>query len=606
MVFTAMTDRHWHYVRENRASRIPRHHVFLDAEARRHREPKHETQDFRLAVGCFYAAPKGRKAKERWERFTSPVALWSAVSGFCDARHRTVVWAHNLGYDVRISAALETLPALGWRLVAHNMANRGTWLCWSRGDASLVMVDSSSVFPTTIAQVGKTLGIAKEELPSDVDSDDAWWERCETDVAILRASVLAYLRWLETEDLGNWQWTGAGQSWAAFRHRFMTHRLLVHDDTDALAAERRAMWTGRCEAYWHGSMLRQVLHEWDMETAYARIARDTPIPVRLVGPLPPGSNWRSLCQRRGTAVLADVTVRTDVPIVPTAHDGRILWPVGQFETTLWDVELRAALEAGAQITVHNGWVYRTAPALRAWGEWVIDALQSPDDTVPAIIKIVLKHWSRALIGRFAMSHATWQHFGSAPTVDTRMWTMLDLATNAETTMMQVGRDVWTDTGGVEWSESMPMVTGYVMAVCRVDLWRIVDALPEGAALYVDTDSIFATDAHFRDVAAVARSLAPLGLRCKRSWVGFTIEGPRQIVTGAQVRVAGLPTRAVRLDRRVFAGEVWESLTKAIKEGRGRQVRVTPRRWELRGTDRRRIGRGVGWTEPYRLPVPSKR
>jgi hypothetical protein len=593
-----MSDRSWHYVRENKANRIPRHHVFLDTESGRWRSGIHEVQDFRLAVACFYSAPKGRRSRETTERFRDPESLWKAVSQFCNARHRTVVWAHNLGYDVRISAALYILPAQGWQLVAHNMANRGTWLCWRRGDTSLVMVDSASVFPTTIAQIGKTMGMAKEELPFDVDNEDVWWARCETDVAILRSAVLAYLRWLESEDLGNWQWTGAGQSWAAFRHRFLTHRMLVHDDVDALAAERRAMWTGRCEAYWHGSMLRQVLHEWDMETAYARIARDTDVPVRLVGPVPPHSNLERLLRFPRTAILLDCTVSTDVPVVPCSSGNRILWPVGRFDTTLWSPELRAALDAGAHVTVHRGWMYRTAPALRAWGDWILTKLNAPECETSALIRIVLKHWSRALIGRLAMTHHQWESYGRLPTMDTRQWTLVDHDTGETTELLQVGRDVWMDAGSTEWPESMPMVTGYVMSQCRVDLWDITRELPPDGPLYVDTDSVFVTDRHYRDVVAVGARRPDLALRLKRSWDGFTIEGPRQMVTGQLVRVAGLPYKAQRIGRRKFRGEVWESLQKAIREGRGRVVRVTPRTWHLRGTDRRRQGNGVGWTTPY--------
>jgi hypothetical protein len=599
-----MSNRSWHYVKENRANRIPRHHVFVDAEAMSTREGRRETQRFRLAVACFHAQPKGRKAKERWQRFTDPTALWSAVSDFCGPRHRTVVWAHNLGYDVRVGEALVTLPRLGWRLVAHNMANRGTWLCWSRGDSSLVMVDSSSVFPTTLAQVGKTLGMGKPELPSTLDTDAEWFARCEADVAILRASVLAYLRWLEREDLGNWQWTGAGQSWAAFRHRFMTHKMLVHADIDALAAERRAMWTGRCEAYWHGSMLREVLHEWDMATAYARVAQATDVPVRLSGPMPATADYRRYLDRRGLALLARCTVNTPAPVVPAERNGRILWPIGEFETTLWDVEIRAALDAGATVTVHRGWLYRTAPALREWASWVLAMLDAPDNVCSALEKTVVKHWSRALIGRLAMTHTSWAQYGRLPTVDTRRWTCVDRDTMSTVDMLQVGTEIFEQEGVDEWDESMPMVTGYIQAVCRVWLWNIIQALPPRSIVYVDTDSVFTTDHHYSDFARVAADLSGYGLRLKRSWDGFTITGPRQIVTGDRVRVAGLPTRARRTGRDTFTGEVWESLTKAMKEGRFREVRVEARDWQLRGVDRRRVSKGLGWTAPVAVEHPG--
>jgi hypothetical protein len=599
-----VTERPWHYLKMNHGNRIPRHHVMLDTEAWRRRDGHRETQDFRLAVAHFYAGPKGRPSKERTGRFTDPVQLWAAVSAHASPRHRTVVWAHNLGYDVRISAALTTLPRLGWILTGHNMAQRGTWLSWQRGDTSMVMVDSSSVFPTTLAQVGKTLGMSKVELPATPDDEEALWARCEQDVLILRASVLAYLRWLEREDLGNWQMTGTGQGFAAFRHRFMTHRMLVHTDEDALAAERRAMWTGRCEAFWHGTMLREVLHEWDLTTAYARVARDHRVPTRLLGPCSVVGAWPGPKQRRDMAILAECTVDTAVPVAPTRHEGRVLWPIGTFETCLWDVEIDELVQAGSRVSVGRAWRYRTAPALQPMAEWILTRLEAADSEVPAWEKMILKHWSRAWIGRFGMSYHRWEATGRMPTMDTRRWMCVDNRYGTTYDMIQVGQDVFSDNGEEPWDDAMPSVTGYIMACARARLWQIIRSLPKEAVLYVDTDAVFVHDSHYGAVAAFARDNPHLALRLKKSWDGFSVLGPRQLITGPEVRVSGLPRRAQRTGRQTFTGQQWESLPKALTEGRWESVRIIDRAFTLRGVDRRRRATASGWTEPHVLGAPA--
>jgi hypothetical protein len=510
------------------------------------------------------------------------------------------MWAHNLGYDARISTCFTILPTLGWALVAHNVAPRGTWLSWRRGKASLIMVDSASVWPDTLAHVGLMFGLGKPRLPAPDASDQAWEQRCHADVTILRTAVLAYLGWIESADLGNWQVTGAGQSWAAYRHKYMHHNLLVHADFEALAAERRAMWTGRCEAYWHGSIGYQVVHEWDLHAAYARCARDLAVPVRLLGAMPTGYDWRRGLDDPRYALLAQVSVSTDTPSVPALHDGHILWPVGTFHTVLWDVEIASAIADGASVTVHKGWLYRTEPALRDWATWILDVLTAPADTYPLWMIAIVKHWSRALIGRFAMQYATWEPWATAPELGTERRTLIDDIEASEYDIMQVGRDVWRESGTVEWSQSMPAITGYVMAACRVRLWRIIRALPEGCVLYADTDSLLCTDRWHDTVAAVAATELGEGLRLKQSWQGITILGPRQIVTGERVRMAGIPNSARRVGRAEFEGEVWESLDVALRSGRAGAVRTMPRRWHARGVDRRRKSRGVGWTAPHAL------
>ncbi|HEU5217651.1 MAG TPA: hypothetical protein VFU23_03280 [Gemmatimonadales bacterium] len=510
------------------------------------------------------------------------------------------MFAHNLGYDARISDCFLTLPSLGWALVAHNVAPRGTWLSWRRDRATLLMVDSASVWPDTLAHLGVMFGLGKPRLPSPEASEVEWERRCQADVLILRTAVMAYLAWIEDADLGNFQVTGAGMAWAAFRHRWLRHNLLVHADPDALAAERRAMWTGRCEAYWRGTIGYQVVHEWDLHAAYARVARDAAVPVRLVGPMPPGYPWRSALADPRLALLAEVTVSTATPSVPAHADGRILWPVGTFTTTLWDVEIQAALDDGATVEVRRAWLYHAAPALHDWASWILDMLSRDDDSVPPWQAAIVKHWSRALIGRFAMQYSTWERWATMPALGAERRTMLDDVEGSEYDLMHVGTDLWRETGLVEWGQSMPAITGYVMAACRVRLWRIVQSLPEGCALYVDTDSLLATDQWHDQIRDLAATDLGEGLRLKQSWRGFTILGPRQIVTGDKVRMAGIPTRAVRVGRTDFEGEIWESLDVALRSGRPGAVRTMPRRWHARGVDRRRLGPGVGWTRPYAL------
>jgi hypothetical protein len=464
------------------------------------------------------------------------------------------------------------------------------------------MVDSASVWPTTLAEVGKMFGLGKPRLPSDEDSEATWMARCEGDVRILRTAVRAYLDWVERADLGNWQLTGAGQSWAAYRHRFMRHPLLVHGDEDALAAERRAMWTGRCEAYWHGTIDYQVVHEWDLHAAYAMVARDAYVPIRLIGPMPPRHDWRTSVHSGRHRVLAEVTVTTEVPTVPAMYDDHIVWPVGTFRTTLWDVELTEAIQDGATVTIHRGWLYHAAPALQEWARWILAMLAAPDSEVPAWQKAILKHWGRALIGRFAMTYSTWDPFGSMPDLGAEQRTLIDEVEQSAYDIMHVGTQLWRQGDEVEWSQSMPAITGYVMAACRVKLWRILRSLPDAAPLYCDTDSLLTTDRWYRDVSAVAASPLGEGLRLKKSWDGFTINGPRQIVTGNRVRMSGIPVRAQRVGRHEYVGEVQESVAVGLRAGRTSTVRRMDRTWHTRGVDRRRRGPQTGYTYPHRLAI----
>ena len=587
-------------MRPNEVTRIPRRHIFLDTEARKTLRKGWEEQQWRCGAAIFWRGRKGGKPKEYSRGYRDPMSLWSDVTEFASYKGRTVLWTHNVGYDVRVSDALRALPKLGWNLTAHNLAARSTWLVWRRGESTLVVADSTSVFATTIKQMGKWFGFEKLDLPDDDATDETWMDRCATDVAILARAVLAYLGWLDENDMGNWQMTGNGQSYATFRHQFLTHMMEVHDNDDALAAERRALWCGRTEAYWHGESRQGRLYELDFHCAYARIAADNAVPVRLVGEIPSGYDWRNRMARPDVAALAEVTVECETPLVPTEFDGRILWPIGRFRTTLWDPELKLLMARGARVQFHRGWLYRKEPALAAWARWILSGLDADDEIVPAYQKHILKLWSRALIGRFAMSYTSWEPFGSLRHPDAVRWTSVDIQTGAHREMVQVGTTVWEQGGREEWGNSMPMVTGYIQSMARVNLTRLIEQLGPRVVRYADTDSVMVDAADMTPAAeSTIAAWAPM-LRLKRVWDGYAIRGPRQIITGDAVRVSGLPYNATRTGPQSFTGEVWESLAVALAKRRPASVRVAARTWNLRGVDRRRDEGAHGWTVPRRI------
>lgn len=577
-----------HYVRPNETTRIPRRHIVFDTEARRTADPHGEVQVWRCAAATFIATEGRREPETRHGWYENPRTLWEDVSEHARPRKRTVCWAHNLAYDLRLAAAFTHLPALGWELIDVNVAQHGCWVKWRRDTATLVMIDSTAVWPCPLEDLGKDLGIPKVDLPADDATDEEWQVRCERDVAILTAAVRDYLDWIETDDLGNWQMTGAGQAWATWRHKFYTHRVLVHDDNDALAAERRAMWTGRAEVWRWGPAPPGGVYEYDLSTAYARLARDFDVPVRLVTSVGACTTERFDKLTRHYAVLADVTVTAPCPTVPCYVDGRIVWPTGTFTTTLWDCEVELARNYGATVEVHRAWTYLKAPALREWATWVLSELDPHTATLTPIRRRVVKHWSRALIGRFAMRYRRWEPWGTAPDDALALLEGTDLRTREGYQLMRAGRQILARTGMEEGEGSVPAITGYIMALARCRLWNLMAYLGERNVLYVDTDSVMVTADQRERVEAFSRTFPEWGLRVKRSWPSATFYAPRQIVLGAKPRVAGIPRSATHTGLGTFAGEVWQSLEGAMRHGQGEQVVIRNRKWHLRGTDSRRL------------------
>src|SRR6266498_3472847 len=122
-----------HWIKPNESTRVPLRHVILDTEGRRTRTSGGEVQTWRCAVTEHLTAQQNG----RWTRVVTEhhdaLSLWLCVTAFTRAKRRTILWAHNLSYDMRISGMFTHLPALGWQVRDLRLGPGGAWICWTSG-----------------------------------------------------------------------------------------------------------------------------------------------------------------------------------------------------------------------------------------------------------------------------------------------------------------------------------------------------------------------------------------------------------------------------------------------------------------------------------------
>ena len=313
-------------------ARVPRNYVFFDTEAHREMVGTHERQTWRLGVT---AVVKWDQHRHAWAppvvtRHPTADHLWQTVTAAAPKSSRTVVVAHNLAYDLRISNAMELLPAFGWSIEKPTFQGQYVGLEAVRAESHLVMVDSVSVLPQSVKTLGTWLGIDKPDLPDEDDSDEAWWARCEADVEILRQAYMTIVDWLDGDELGGWGKSGASMGWHVMLKSHLPDKVLVHGQANVRAAEAAAMYAGRAEAWRHGLLAKGPYHEWDFALAYANVCAMNRyrrfclarFGVSLCGPCRGGA-W---CGVPGGGAIS-----TPVPVLPWSDQGGVFWPIGTFK-----------------------------------------------------------------------------------------------------------------------------------------------------------------------------------------------------------------------------------------------------------------------------------
>lgn len=579
--------RHAHWIKHNQQERMPPRMVAFDTESKVTHVGDAEVQEWR--VGCAIRWRTDTKAFDHREArvFDTPSEFWEWVSDYTRKGSRTVVWAHNLGHDVRISQMFTELPRLGFHLEWCNLDHNISSATWRSDHGTIVLADTWTWIPLPLKEIAPQVGMVKYEMPTQHRPDFEWAKYCMQDAEILYNVVHCLTAFITKEGLGNWQPTGAGMAYATWRHKFLSAKVLVHDDKATLDAERTAMHTGRAEAWRHGEIYGSKWTEVDLRNAYLTIASDTELPRKLhmhCQALSMGQ-FERLCDN--FRVLARVTVRTSVPVFPARADGRHFWPVGEWETWLWDNELRMGIREGAEVKIHEAYVYVRDPVLKDWATWLLGILGNPDSPVSPIVRTHLKHCGRALIGRLALRTPSWEYWGENLLNEMGITNVILTDEKRTTRMLHVGSDTLIETAREEGKDSLPAITGYIMAECRCRLWEMMRVAGLANLAHVDTDSVLCNASGLDSLRKHYGDRFASLLAIKGTFTHLEMIGPRCYYRGKERVTAGIPLRATETAPGEFLGERWSALAADLAGGHSSSVTVRPYTWHLKRKDPRR-------------------
>jgi hypothetical protein len=587
-----------HYLQALKTTGTPERLLFLDCATTSEKDRGMWVEKWNgAALGTTHYTSKKHTRTDKLDTYIDPLKMWQIVDGFCRKR-RQVLWAYDLASQLRVSQGLVWLPELGWHLDKIVLERTAAWARFTDDDRSLMMCDLRSWCPVELERIAADVGFGDTQRRAFKAGRQYPLEVAKWHAGVIRDAVLQIFNWIEGENLGQFRPTGSGQSYSAYRRRFMRHRLLIHDDVERLGAERAAMWTGRCEAWRHGTLTGGPYVEYDMHAAYCTIGRDCVVPTVALGLVRGGKRTVSSYAARDLSVLAHVTINTDIPCVPTRMGGRTVWPVGTFDTWLWDPELKLAHTYCNSIKYHIAYPYKREPALKEFCTWVLDGLKPQTQVYGLVPKRVLKHWSRCLVGRLGLRYRAWERFGTSPEVDLRLVTYIDIDEGTSTDMLCAGHDRFILADMSESPDSLPQIPGWVASECRRRLWEAMMSVGLSNVVYCDTDSIIVRNSSpFGTLARVANRSEGQWNR-KAEYSRMVIHGPRNLVCENARRVSGLPLTARQVAPLEFTGQVMRSIKESMRAGELDRVTQIPRRFVLDAPDLRRRHRPDGTTAPY--------
>lgn len=590
-----------HYLRPLKTTRTPKKLAAFYAQPASLRSGDEQT--YTWAHGALSMAERKTGAPVEFgtpAHFSEPAELWATLDGFIDVDEEVVCWTFNLPVQLRLSAAFIHLPPIGWHLETVSLEPGAAWAKFASDKKTIVFCDLKAWTPYEWERV-KDVALAKRGWRErDLVGTNANMVLAAQKTAVIAEAVKQIIEWIDRDELGPFRPTGSGQSYSCYRRHFLTERILAHNNDEQLRAERISMWAGRTEAWQHGNIKGGPFVELDMRSAYARIASQCDVPAVALGAIHRPSIASLLRQTDRYSFLCRVEVETETPVAPASTGTHTIWPVGNFTTWVWEPELRLLDTYATSVKVLTAYRYRKAPALAGFASMVLGVLDQPPDDLMGVPALVVKHWSRTLVGRFGLRYRSWIPYSRDGDNDLSLVTFINADTETMTDMLCVGHDMLLLGDMAESRDSVPQIPAWIMSECRARLWYAMVDIGLDNVVYVDTDSvIFKTHGDSRRERDIVQRFAPLWLQ-KGRYARLSIAGPRNLHVDDTRRISGLPAEAVRTGNGKYHAEVFKSIREAMRSGQLDAVESMPRNFKFTARDIRRGHNPDGSTYAFRM------
>lgn len=597
-----------HIVRGNARGNVPQHRIYVDTEAfMEYLDPERQRQTLWFGWACYERARPDRDyhvASEDWLHFTTAEQFFAWCEQRAFKRTCTYIYAHNLQYDAAL-LALSTMAAVnGWTVTEYVPANHLLWLTLRKDTRTLLFVDTLNYFPTSLATLGKNIGVLKaqaEQYPQPV----AWWSAyCRQDVTVIQAAMRSYFTMIVEHDLGAYRKTAAGQAYGAWRHRFMSYPVLILADERIEALERSAYHGGRCEVF-YDTPITEPLFALDINSMYPWVMRDGLFPHRKA------LKGRTLSLEKLAEILADyavvarVRVNTDEPVYPYQSPERILYPVGCFETSLSSPELTYALEHG-HIEACYEWVsYEQAPLFRDYVETLYQLRRDYAAAGNIAFAYLCKLLLNSLYGKFGQRGFRWMGCPNLPPdFDGDVLGNCEAGGPVLTHRVRFG-ETWHREQASEAFESFPAIAAHVTAAARMALWRLRMAASAPNVYYCDTDSLYVNEAGY---GALQGEIDPaqLGrLKLEGAYRAAHFRAPKDYRVDSTERIKGVRGNAVQLAPDAYEQVQFESYDRVLARGADGEIVVTFITKRLTRRNLQSQGEGVGWRLPLQVFEPER-
>ena len=552
--------RPWHILKKNARSETAHNLIFFDTETKPERLPDGSERDW-LWFGWMCVIQrnsKGAWGRPRWYRFKTVSEFWRKIATVTRAKSRWFLFCHNTSYDLPVLDIFGVPVKRGWKVEGAVIEAPPTIITLKRDSVTLVLLDTLNWWRMPLKTLGEKVKLAKLKMPRADQSPARWDAYCRRDVKVMVRMVLTWMDFLKSNDLGGFAPTLAAQCFRTFRHRFMSHEIIIDADERSHVLSREAYHGGRVECFKLGRQEGPITGV-DINSMYPSVMAENDYPHKLLGTYESQDQGRWGRLVKDFCIVARCVVHADAPCYPAMIDGRLNFPLGEFATTLCTPEIVLAMERGELLSMTDMSVYEKAPIFSAYVNFMWTRRLQAQDEGDAVSDWLFKHLGTNLYGKFGqtgMVYETSDHIEDKRCFKTDIY---DADKGKWMKLRALGGLLQVMSREGESSHSFPAIAAHVTAYGRVLLWRYIERAGIRNLLYTDTDSLYLTAAGARRLKTDIDPRALGKLKTLGTWDYMHIHGLKDYELPTEIKRKGVRKDAEQLNANTFRQTQWSSL-----------------------------------------------
>ncbi|KKN12319.1 hypothetical protein LCGC14_1017710 [marine sediment metagenome] len=592
-----------HILRKNDRSEYPTRMLFFDTETRPNKigDGLNESRLW-FGWGCYIRRKQDAEWSEGdWLRFTSKAQFWEWIISKAKEKTRLYVYAHNMEFDFTVVSGFAYFERNGWETKTAIIEGPPTILSFKKGERTITFICTLNYFRSSLDFLGKSIGFAKLPMPEAKASKEEWDKYCKQDVEVCKEAVKNLIGLVQGWDLGNFKSTLASQAFTAFRHRFMNHSILIDDNEKALDISRQSYCGGRTECFRIGEIAEPVFY-LDINSQYPSVMRENVYPVKLAKVIrePSISELQDLLTRLLAVAIVDID--TKVSFFPLKHEGRLIFPVGQFTATLATPELALALQYEVVTRVRRVAVYHSAPIFTDFVDFFYAKRMEERAKGNKALEYMLKIMLNSLYGKFGQSGRKYETLGKSADTEIKVWSEIDADTGQIYRMRQFAGLIQSLSMEGESFDSHPAIASHVTSYARILLLRYMLQAGWENVYYTDTDSLVCNEEGY---SRLARYIDPnrLGyLKAEHEGVYMRINGAKDYVLDGVEKIKGVRKTAQFLHEGKYAQPVFVGFKGMLRRGNLNQQVIRDGEKNLTREYRKGILNVDGSVSPHRFEL----